>query len=850
MSRSRPRLPALARVGVRNLLAHRVRLLLTVISVVLGTAFVAGSFVFTDTLHRAFDEIFDGVAEGVDVGVRPQTRGGAGVPHETVARIAEVPGAAVVAPQVEGPVVLVDADGAPVQSGGAPSTGMAHLPADQTVGPAVDIVDGRAPAAPGQIALNDGAVRQAGLALGDRTEVLVPSRGLQEVELVGVYRTPTDTGGFVGVLFDPDQAEELFTDGGHVQSVQIAADHGVTAQVLRDRIAQAIGDDGAFEVRTGAQIRAETQANLDEALRFVNYFLFAFGAIALVVGAFIIYNTFAMIVAQRLRELALLRAIGAGRRQVTSSVLGEALLVGAIGAVIGLGSGIGLAYGLRAVLTAADVGLPTGPLALRGRTVVLTLAVGIVVTVVSAWAPAARAGRIPPVAAMRAGLTSADGPSRLRTGAGLIVLAIAAAGLITGGVGLGRTATTAGAVGIGAAALITAVLLLGPALAGPAVRVLGAPLTRLGVLGRLARTNAVRNPHRTAATAFALTLGMMLVATVAVFGSSARASLASMVDTGVRADLIVSAEGHRGVPTSALDQVLRVDDVGDVVRLHGVRGTIDGREVSGLGATGPLAKLLDVSVSDGTAELPGDGMLVSASAAADHDWQPGTSVTVRGPDDTDVAVTVAGVYPDNPVLGDWIVGADAYADLVPPMFAVDILVLIDAVPGADPAAVQQAVTKASDPFLVVKVQTADELVGEQGRQLDQMLAVLYGLLSLAVVIAALGIVNTLALSMVERRREIGMLRALGTTRAQIRRMVYGESVLIAVYGALLGVAMGLGFGALFVHVLRDEGIEVLAVPWGQAAAMVLGAGVVGVLAALWPAARAARTDPLEAISAP
>src|SRR5699024_1303554 len=350
------------------------------------------------------------------------------------------------------------------------------------------------------------------------------------------------------------------------------------------------------------QIRAETQANLDEALRFVNYFLFAFGAIALVVGAFIIYNTFAMIVAQRLRELALLRAIGAGRRQVTSSVLGEALLVGAIGAVIGLGSGIGLAYGLRAVLTAADVGLPTGPLALRGRTVVLTLAVGIVVTVVSAWAPAARAGRIPPGAAMRAGLTSADGPSRLRTGAGLIVLAIAAAGLITGGVGLGRTATTAGAVGIGAAALITAVLLLGPALAGPAVRVLGAPLARLGVLGRLARTNAVRNPHRTAATAFALTLGMMLVATVAVFGSSARASLASMVDTGVRADLIVSAEGHRGVPTSALDQVLRVDDVGDVVRLHGVRGTIDGREVSGLGATGPLAKLLDVSVSDGTAE--------------------------------------------------------------------------------------------------------------------------------------------------------------------------------------------------------------------------------------------------------
>src|SRR5699024_4836839 len=230
-----------------------------------------------------------------------------------------------------------------------------------------------------------------------------------------------------------------------------------------------------------------------------------------------------------------------------------------------------------------------------------------------------------------------------------------------------------------------------------------APLARLGVLGRLARTNAVRNPHRTAATAFALTLGMMLVATVAVFGSSARASLASMVDTGVRADLIVSAEGHRGVPTSALDQVLRVDDVGDVVRLHGVRGTIDGREVSGLGATGPLAKLLDVSVSDGTAELPGDGMLVSASAAADHDWQPGTAVTVRGPDDTDVAVTVAGVYPDNPVLGDWIVGADAYADLVPPMFAVDILVLIDAVPGADPAAVQQAVTKASDPFLVVKV---------------------------------------------------------------------------------------------------------------------------------------------------
>lgn len=847
---------AMRRVALRNLAANRVRLVLTLVAVVLGTAFVSGSFVFTDTLHRAFDGVFSDVAEGVDVQVSADRRGGSGVPEDYADIVRRLPHVETVTSQVSGPVVLVDADGKPVQSGGAPSRGMAYTPPEDLLGTPTTNVDGRPPSAAGDISINDGAARAAGLHVGDRTRVLIPASGLHDVTVTGIYSTPTDTGGFVGVEFSPDQARALFTDGSHVASLEVAAKPGTSADTLRVEIAEALPDSPEMRVETGAEVRERIQSQLDDALRFVNYFLFAFGAIALLAGTFIIYNTFAMIVAQRLRELALLRAIGASRRQLRRSVLGEAAVVGLVGSAIGIALGIALAFGLRAALNAADLGLPRGPLAISWRTIVTALAIGLVVTVASAWAPARRAAAIAPVIAMRAGFTDTGSSLRRRTVAGGIGIVAGAAALLIGAAAR-TTPVAASVVGAGGAAMLIGVVLVSPALSTPTLRVFGAPVARVfGATGRLALTNATRNPRRTAATGFALTLGVMLVTMIAVFGASARSSVDALIDTGVRADYVLTGVGRTGVPPGAAEAAARAPGVGEVVRFHPVRAELgdsvsgDGEKMTGLAASGPIADLLHLDMVSGTPDVGGDGMLVSADAAAERGWHVGDAVRLTGPDGSVTGNTVRGVYQPQPAIGAWIIGDAAYRVLIPELARSDILVLVGNAPGAAPADVRAALTAATDPYLVVQVQDLTEFQGEQAAQIDQMLAVLYGLLALAVVIAVLGIVNTLALSVVERRREIGMLRAIGTHRGQVRRTIYIESTLIAVYGAALGIALGLAFGAAFVYALRNEGIDHLAIPWGQVIAMLIASGAAGVIAALWPAARAARTDPLQAIDEP
>ena len=377
------------KVSLRNLAAHKVRLALTVLSVVLGTAFVAGSFVFTDTLQKTFDGLFADAAKGVDVRVSGLEEGSSGVPLTELPTLEAVDGVRAVVPAVDGPIVLLGADKKPLQSGGAPSIGLSYTPPEQALGEPDVMVAGAPPAAPGQIALNEGAARKAGLAVGDRTQVLVPTSGVIDVTVTGIYETPSDSGGFVGAQFDGAQARELFTDGSHVDYVDVAGT-GVSQSELRDRVAAALPD---LKVDTGDQVREHVKAEVNSALSFMNYFLLAFGAIALLVGTFIIYNTFSMIVAQRLRELALLRAIGASRKQVGRSVVLEALIVGLLGSALGIAAGVGLAYGLRAMLNGFDVGLPSGPLQLEPRTVIVALLVGVLVTVVSAYAPARRARR-------------------------------------------------------------------------------------------------------------------------------------------------------------------------------------------------------------------------------------------------------------------------------------------------------------------------------------------------------------------------------------------------------------------------------------------------------------------------
>ncbi len=835
-------------VSLRNLAAHKVRLALTVLSVVLGTAFVSGSFVFTDTLQRTFSSIFSDTAQGADVRVSAEDERSSGVPAADADIISALPNVGAVVPYVNGQIVLLDESGTAVQTGGAPSIGEVYLPEGQRLGNDPVFVEGTAPMAPGDIVINEGGAVRASLGVGDQTQILVPSKGTVDVTVTGIYKTPSESGGYIGVQFVASQANELFSDGKNVQYFDIAgadlAAQSLSQSDLRDEIAAALPD---VKVQTADDVREEAQSEVESALSFINYFLLAFGGIALLVGTFIIYNTFSMIVAQRVRELALLRAIGASRGQVSRSVVLEALVVGIIGSAIGFVGGIGLAYGLRALLNAFDLGLPAGALALQPRTVVVAFAVGIVVTVLSAYAPARRAAKIPPVAAMREEFASAGDSLRRRTIIGVALGAIGLFGIVLGAQSTGGAA--AATVGAGAVAVIIAVALAAPSLSRPIVGALGSLLTRpFGSIGRLARTNSVRNPRRTAATAFALMLGLMLVSVIGVLGSTAKASVDAVVDNGIEADYILSGPPAIGVPTGADDAVRSVPGVDRVAVLHPVSVNIADEPAFGVAVDGSPDGLFDRAVVDGSTELIGDSIAVSQSASEGNDWRLGTVVDMESVDGRQVPVTVTGIYEDNPLMGDWMVSEDVYQQVTPSVVRSDIAVLIGAAPGTNLDTLRADLESATKPFVVVQVQDREEFKGAQSQQIDTLLAVLYGLLALAVVIAILGIINTLALSVVERRREIGMLRAVGMQRPQVRRTIYLESLLIATFGAIVGLTLGIIFGWGFVRTLRDEGLGTLTIPWGQIVAMLIGSAVVGVLAALWPAVRAARTSPLEAIA--
>lgn len=832
-------------VALRNLAAHKVRLALTLLSVVLGTAFIAGSFVFTDTLQRTFDGIFANEAAGVDVRLSPEERQSPGIPQEVADDVAAMDGVRTVAPGIEGSVVLLDPAGEKaVQTGGAPSFGLAYLPPERSVAQPDPFVAGVPPTEPGQVALNTGAAESAGLAVGDRTKVLVPSHpGPIDVTVTGLYAPATDTGGFIGVQFTEAQARELFTDGAHIAYLDIAAE-GIPGDTLRDRLSMLYPD---YKAQNGDQVRAEMKAEISEALNFLNYFLLAFGAIALIVGTFIIYNTFSMLVAQRLRELALLRAVGAGRGQVGRSVVAEALIVGVIGSLLGLLAGIALAYGLAAVLNAFDLGLPTGTMAVLPRTVLVAFAVGLLVTVVSAYAPARRASRIPPVQAMREEFASAGDSLRRRTIAGA-VLAVAGVVLVV----LGARNTGGGAaavVGVGALGLILAVLFAAPALSRPVLAGLGWLIRPFGPIGQMARNNAVRNPRRTAATAFALTLGLMLVTAIGMLGESAKVSISRLVDQGVEADYVLAGPPMMGVPAGASDAVRdKVPAAADVVGLRGVALKIGDDDEFGTSPDGPLEQVVNIEILSGTASLGDSEILLSEDEATQHGVGAGEQLVINTLGGAEIPLTVSGVYADSQVLGPLIVPSAVYEKAMPVSMRTEAAVLIKAAPDADLAAMRTDLERATEEFVIVQVQDREQFKGENAKQINNMLAILYGLLALAVVIAVLGIVNTLALSVVERRREIGMLRAVGTQRSQVRRTIYLESMLIAVFGALVGAVLGLGLGVGFLRTLRDLGLDQIAVPWDQLVYMLIGSAVVGVLAALWPAVRAARTPPLAAIA--
>ncbi|MCT2058222.1 ABC transporter permease [Dietzia cinnamea] len=842
---SRPML----RVSLRNIAAHKLRLVLSVLAVVLGTAFVTGSLVFTSTLKSTFDGLLEQGTADLSAMIEPEDPRGAGVPFEVAERVLELPGVEAATPGVSGTVVLFNADGTPYQSGGAPSEGLAWVDPAHSVGDNSWIVDGRAPAADDEVVLPTTVLESAGLAIGDTAEVYTTGQGMLEVTVVGSYANDTDVGGYVGVGFSEDRARALFTDGENASGVSVRAEPGVSQEQVRDTIAAEFPD---YTVSTGDEVRERLSEQLSTILDFVNYFFVAFGLIALLVGTFIIYNTFSMLVAQRLRELALLRAIGASRRQLTRSVMAEAAVTGLVGSAIGVLAGFGLAQLIFLVLEALDLGIPSGALSLTPMSVITPLALGFVVTVFSAWAPARRAGRVAPVQGMRVGSVSTEAGGAWRTYIGVLAVV---SGVALALIGTWHDTTRDGAitVGVGAAALIVGSFLVMPTLAKPIAggigRVIGAPF---GAVGKLAATNAGRNTRRTAATAFALTLGLTLVAAFGTLGATTKESVSGVINQDINAELVIQGVASQGPPTplpgGIQDRVTSVDEVGDVAWLAFSFAQLAGEPQALAAAGGPLEEMIDATMVDGSLVPGPDSLVVSRTVARDRGWTVGASVPLVGPDGAESTLRVTGVYEDSQILGPFYTGMDVYERLVPENLRTTSIMLASAAEGVSTDEVLAAVTDELTDIPIAMVQSKQQYIDVQTGGIDQLLSIIYALLGLALVIAVLGIVNTLALSVIERRTEIGMLRAVGMQRSQIRRTINLESTQIAVFGALIGAAVGVYLGWAFVTVLADSGLTETTIPWGSIVVVLASSAVVGVLASLWPAHRAAKTGPLEAIA--
>ena len=842
---SRPML----RVSLRNIAAHKLRLVLSVLAVVLGTAFVTGSLVFTSTLKSTFDGLLEQGTADLSAMIEPEDPRGAGVPFEVAERVLELPGVEAATPGVSGTVVLFNADGTPYQSGGAPSEGLAWVDPAHSVGDNSWIVDGRAPAADDEVVLPTTVLESAGLAIGDTAEVYTTGQGMLEVTVVGSYANDTDVGGYVGVGFSEDRARALFTDGENASGVSVRAEPGVSQEQVRDTIAAEFPD---YTVSTGDEVRERLSEQLSTILDFVNYFFVAFGLIALLVGTFIIYNTFSMLVAQRLRELALLRAIGASRGQLTRSVMAEAAVTGLVGSAIGVLAGFGLAQLIFLVLEALDLGIPSGALSLAPMSVITPLVLGFVVTVFSAWAPARRAGRVAPVQGMRVGSVSTEAGGAWRTYIGVLAVV---SGVALALIGTWHDTTRDGAitVGVGAAALIVGSFLVMPTLAKPIAggigRVIGAPF---GAVGKLAATNAGRNTRRTAATAFALTLGLTLVAAFGTLGATTKESVSGVINQDINAELVIQGVASQGPPTplpgGIQDRVTSVDEVGDVAWLAFSFAQLAGEPQALVAAGGPLEEMIDATMVDGSLVPGPDSLVVSRTVARDRGWTVGASVPLVGPDGTESTLRVTGVYEDSQILGPFYTGMDVYERLVPENLRTTSIMLASAAEGVSTDEVLAAVTDELTDIPIAMVQSKQQYIDVQTGGIDQLLSIIYALLGLALVIAVLGIVNTLALSVIERRTEIGMLRAVGMQRSQIRRTINLESTQIAVFGALIGAAVGVYLGWAFVTVLADSGLTETTIPWGSIVVVLASSAVVGVLASLWPAHRAAKTGPLEAIA--
>jgi putative ABC transport system permease protein len=844
------------RLALKNTLARKLRLLSTSLAVIIGVAFLAGTLVFTDTVRRTFDNLFADIYENTDAVVRSGTsiesamgwemRGR--IPESTLATVREVDGVAQAQGVVQGFAQIVASDGDAIgdPGQGPPTFGQNYQTGE--LSPWEMIEPGRAPG-PGEVVIDKASADEGDLQLGDTVTVLTQT-GPHEFTLVGTVRfgSVDSPGGASVSLFDLATAQHVLAGtAGELDMVMVAADEGISGDEITARIDAAIPE--GTEALTGSEITKETQDSLKEMLGLFNTFLLAFAAIGLVVACFTIYNTFQIVVTQRRREMAMLRAVGATRRQVLSAQLIEAVFVGVLASLLGLAAGVLVAAALRGMLEAFGVDIPASGTVFRTRTAVVALTVGVLMTVVSAVFPSLRASRIPPLAALRdVAVGAIDRPRRrLLSGAALTVIGVAV--LVVGLAGSGLAW-----VGSGALAIFVGVFVLGPLIVRPVVRVLGAPLSALsGITGSIARENALRNPKRTARTGGALMVGVALVVAITVMSASLKDWTRGVFDEQFTGDFVVAtdAAGAGGLsPQLASD----LNELPEVDSAAGVRSGVARMQQRNAGDTtyvsvdpGTAARVFDIGMIEGSiAALTPDGVLLDDDEAAGRRLGVGDTLQLTFLNGTTSDLTVEGIYTEDELAGPLVIshalneqsGSDQ----------LDFSVYVATARGVSDAAARAAIARISDGYPNAELQSRAEYIDSQAASLDQLINLMYGLLGLAVIIALFSIANSVALSIHERTHELGLLRAVGMTRPQTRSAVRWEAVLVALLGTGLGIMIGVFFGWSISVAIGGEGLGTFSMPVIPIVVIALLAVLGGVLASLRPAMRAARLDVLRAIA--
>ncbi len=840
---------------LRAVTTRKLRLALTVTAVVLGVTFVVGALVLTDTANELYADQFADANSGVDLVVRSTVAfdSGMGVeverdplPDRVADRVRAVDGVAGAAGQVSGQALLFAPDGEPIVPDG-PSVGGSW--ASRPFG-MFTVRSGRAPGAAGEVVIDAATAAAHGFALGDTIEVQTsgPSNDYRIVGIVGFGDRDTLPGATVA-LFDLATAQRAFDVDG-LSQVSVVADDDADVVTLRGQLGDALGAD--VEVASTQDTAAAAADAARDQLGFLPIMLGTLAVTALVIGGFLIANTFAILIAQRTREFATLRAVGATGRQIMLSVVGEAVLVGLVASTAGMALGVAAAEGLRTLLGAFGVALPDGPLAVSGRTLAAGLAIGVTVTILSAVAPARRAARVAPVEALRSAAVGDRPVGRRRIVAGTVAGAVAVALLVTSVTGVTPSLTAVAAAGVVA---VVALRLLAPTFAGHLAGALGRPLDGRGIPGRLARSNAQRTPRRTAATVTALALGLAVVTFMTVLGASMKASMNAALNDIITADHIVeSARGEMlgGLSHHVAHRVGDLPQVGEVSRVRYGHWR-DDDVVEALAAVDPatLPDVMDMSVVDGSLEALADGgVVLAADVAAEHGVGVGDRLPMTFARTGTQRLPVVGLVADEDTQAlqtGYLTSLDTYERHFTE--DVDAAVYVLAADGAAPAEVQRAIERKLESFPTAVLRDPEAATQQRIATVDNMLGLVTVLLLLAATIALLGITNTLALSILERRREIGLLRAVGATRSQIAAMIRWEALLVAVLGGIVGLTLGVVFGAAAVGALGGRYSITTTVPGGRLLAYLVVAGVAGLLAGVLPARRAARLDVLDAIAA-